>query len=126
MSRRLIAITLQVLPVLAAPAFAQRASAAAPTAFPPILLPPTTPGSLKQTPSTPLPVYAPAPMPDQDLQSPDMARAVPTGPALAPSLWHPKQKDVSNNGYVPGSTMQSEQVRREKPLPGLHLIVPLD
>lgn len=70
------------------------------------------------------PVYTPAPVPDRDA-------AVPTGPRirrrdaeLSPNLIN-RSDQYRGDGYVNGSTAQTEQEKRVKPGAGFNLRMPL-
>lgn len=67
--------------------------------------------------------FGPAPVPDQDLDGYRLKQA-PAKVELSPSLFHERLSTVGD-GYTPNSTVDSEQTKRLRPMPGLNLNVPL-
>ena len=67
--------------------------------------------------------YSAAPMPNSDISAP-IPRAEPGQASLAPSLFAPRN-GYHGEGYVPGSTVQTQQEKRLRPAPGINLSVPL-
>ncbi len=69
------------------------------------------------------PDYAPAPLPNRDLDGPLTPRAS-NAPSLTPSLFT-RSDQYRGEGYNRGSGAQSEQERRVKPGAGFNLRMPL-
>jgi len=67
--------------------------------------------------------YEAAPTPGQIGAAPGTAQG-PRGPELSPTLMTPKQF-YQGEGFLAGSTVQSEQQRKAKPAAGFNLTVPL-
>jgi hypothetical protein len=86
-------------------------------------VPPAPPGHIP-----PKPIisgqYQPAPVPNPDL-FPPRGQAAQSGAQLTPGLFLPKDR-FAGDGYIPGTTVQSEQERRLKPGAGFNLSLPLD
>lgn len=75
-------------------------------------IPPATPPAYTAAPVPNADAYAPAPTPQSD------------DPQLSPEFFH--QKDYyTGQGYTPGSSIYGEQVRRQGPMGGINLKVPL-
>lgn len=64
-----------------------------------------------------------APMPDSGARGP-VALQVPRGPELTPTMMGPKYT-YQGEGFLHGSTVQSEQNRKVRPAAGFNLTVPL-
>ena len=65
----------------------------------------------------------PAPVPNNAVNGP-VALQVPRGPELTPTIMGPKYT-YQGEGFLRGSTVQSEQNRKVRPAAGLNLTVPL-
>ena len=74
--------------------------------------------------SSPGNVFAPAPVPDLDLDGSMSRKTDPAKVGLSPTLYH-QHPTLTGEGYTPNSTMDGEQTRRFLPMPGLNLNVPL-
>ncbi len=74
--------------------------------------------------STPVVGFTAAPMPNADLNAPLRIDPNARQASLKPSLFAPRNA-YHGDGYVPGSTVQTEQEKRLKPTPGVNLSVPL-
>ena len=91
---------------------ARRAAAVEPPIMLPVPpIPPDAPSLLEAAP-TPNSIAAP------------VAAQAPRGAELTPTLMGPKQV-YQGDGFLTGSTVQSEQQRRAKPAAGFNLTVPL-
>lgn len=99
-----------VLPGVSHAQGATRRAAEGPLPIPPI--PPELPASN----------YEAAPLPG-NVMAPVAAQG-PRGPELTPTLMGPKQF-YQGEGFLTGSTVQSEQQRKAKPAAGFNLTVPL-
>lgn len=99
---------------------------AAPPVFPPIVLPGTFALVQSSVPPNRLSGFTPAPVPDETLEPPASNRRQSNEPNLRPGLFHTQKQLYQGEGYMPGSTIDGEQQKREKPLPGLNLSVPLN
>jgi len=64
-----------------------------------------------------------APVPNSDTNQPTNLQ-VPRGAALAPTLMTPKYT-YQGEAFLSGSTVQTEQNRKVRPVPGVNLTVPL-
>ena len=64
-----------------------------------------------------------APVPNNGTNQP-LALQVPRGAALAPTLMTPKYT-YQGEAFLSGSTVQTEQNRKVRPVPGVNLTVPL-
>lgn len=78
-------------------------------------LPPIPPDSMSNS--------EPAPVPDSGVRGP-VALQVPRGAELTPTMMGPKYT-YQGEGFLRGSTVQSEQNRKVKPAAGFNLTVPL-
>ena len=85
-------------------------------------VPPTPPAQVPHTSFAPG-QFQPAPVPNPDLLPPQGSAQ--SGPQFTPGLFMPKDR-FAGDGYIPGTTVQSEQERRQKPGAGFNLNVPLD
>ena len=85
----------------------------------------TVPSTLPQTQPQAGGLFTPAPTPNQDLLAPLLPNTDKGKPTVAPGLFQPKNQ-YQGEGYVPGSTVQSEQDRRVRIAPGINLHVPLN
>jgi len=75
-------------------------------------VPPATPPPYTAAPVPNLDAYAPAPTPESN------------DPQFSPQFFH--QKDYyTGQGYTPGSSIYGEQVRKQGPMGGINLKVPL-
>ena len=106
-------------------ALALSTTGAAPPAFPPIVLPGTF-SSAQTGQAARFSAYTPAPVPDIDLEPPQSRNSQPGGAELTPRLLRAQKKLYLGEGYMPGSSIDGEQQKRVKPLPGLNLSVPLN
>jgi len=79
----------------------------------------------RPAPGAALPTFAPAPVPDLDLDDGAFHRDGPAKVELTPNLFHQHQSFLGD-GYTPNSTIQGEQTKRLRPTPGLNLSVPLN
>ncbi len=70
--------------------------------------------------------YAPAPVPDENLDNPESRHVGQSGAALKPGLYRPNGTQVQGEGFIPYSTVQGEQQRHYHPAPSLNLSVPLE
>jgi len=70
--------------------------------------------------------YDPAPVPNQDLDSPARRAAGPAHAELTPGIYRPGTTLFQGDGYTPNSTVQGEQERHYHPAPQLSLSVPLE
>ncbi len=86
-------------------------------------VPPAQPGRVGPKPIVPG-QYQPAPVPNPNIFPPP-GQAAQAGPQLSPGLFMPKDR-FAGDGYIPGTTVQSEQERRLKPGAGFNLSLPLD
>ena len=68
-------------------------------------------------------VSEPAPMPDSGARGP-ITLQVPRGAELSPTMMGPKYT-YQGEGFLRGSTVQSEQARKVRPAAGVNLTVPL-
>ena len=68
--------------------------------------------------------FTPAPMPNLDLDGSTLHKPGPVGVVVTPRLFRERQPTVGD-GYTPNSTIDGEQTRRFRPMPGLNLNVPL-
>ena len=119
MIRRMLALAAVALPVMAA----------SPPGFPPVVLsgplngvqaaPPPPPGAFYTG-------YTAAPVPDQDMEAPNRVVQPDGNGVLTPSLLHAQKKHFQGDGYIQGSTVESDQQKRLKPAPGLNWSVPLE
>ena len=75
-------------------------------------------------PLPPAGLYAPAPVPNQDLRAPP-PRPGPGGVKVSPKLYMPADR-FGGDGYMPGTTIQSEQEKRLRPGAGFNFSIPLD
>jgi len=82
----------------------------------PLPIPPIPPAEVASN-------YEAAPTPGQIGAAPGAAQG-PRGPELSPTLMTPKQF-YQGEGFLAGSTVQSEQQRKAKPAAGFNLTVPL-
>jgi len=73
-------------------------------------------------PDIPASSYEEAPLPGN--AAAPVAGQAPRGPELTPTLMGPKQF-YQGEGFLSGSTVQSEQQRKAKPAAGFNLTVPL-
>jgi hypothetical protein len=69
--------------------------------------------------------FAPAPMPDPDLDDPAGRAATSSGPALTPGFYRPSPSYLGD-GFTPYSDVQREQKPQHHPAPALNLSVPLE
>jgi hypothetical protein len=69
--------------------------------------------------------FSPAPVPDQTIEAPNQHAFGGRRTELMPELFR-QRKTYQGDGYTPGSTVQGEQQKRQKPLPGFNLSVPLE
>ncbi len=77
-----------------------------------------------QAPAPAGPVYTPAPVPDRDAAAPTGPRSRRRDAELSPSLIN-RSDQYRGDGYVNGSTAQTEQEKRVKPGAGFSLRMPL-
>ena len=87
---------------------------------------------LPRSPALPLPpkppsvaspsAFQPAPLPNRELSAP-FAKLDDTSTSLAPTLFTNKDS-YRGDGFIKGSTAQSEQERRVRPTPGFSLVMP--
>ncbi len=66
--------------------------------------------------------YEAAPVPNGSLSAPQQPTT--TGPKIQPRFFNQRSFN-GGQGYVPGSTIESQQEQRQQPVPGLNLNVPL-
>ncbi len=95
------------------------------TASPPSPLPPPLPPLAPVAPP-PLSSFAPAPMPDQDMQTPSSGASGNGGATVSPGLSRPGSGPTyQSGGFTPGSTYNNTQDNRFRPMPTINLSVPL-
>jgi hypothetical protein len=75
-------------------------------------------------PAAPSGNFTPAPMPNLDLDGSTFRKTGPAGVVVTPMLFRERQPTVGD-GYTPNSTIDGEQTKRFRPMPGLNLNVPL-
>ncbi len=113
MMRRILAALAVTLPSLAA----------SPAAFPPVTLPGQILIAGQGTLAASYPGFTPAPVPNLDLEPP-VRPGGRSSAAVSPELFH-MQRYYQGEGFTPGSTIQDEQSKRQKPLPGISVSMPL-
>ncbi len=77
-----------------------------------------------QTPAPAGQLFTPAPVPDRDASAPTGPKIRRPDAALSPSLIN-RSDQYRGDGYINGSTAQSEQEKRVKPGAGFNLRMPL-
>jgi hypothetical protein len=69
--------------------------------------------------------FAPAPVPDSNLDGPPQSAPGPAHAELSPGIYMPHATKFQGDGFTPNSTVQGEQQRHYHPAPALNLSVPL-
>ena len=88
----------------------------------PIELLPANPAPFTST--APVPSFTPAPVPDRDAALPIGPRAPKPSTELTPGLFG-RREQFRGDGFMSGSTAQSEQEKRTRPAAGFNFRMPL-